>query len=113
MDRENIRKEWGKAKENRNSHGTSFSNDLELGEQVPVYLPVVMSTWKPDGQYLQACHLDNARFRVLRPPAAETIERLEGKKNNSSRMPTPTSCAEWDGFVEWSSRNRYCNAVWY
>ena len=95
--------------------------DLKSHKDWPVYLPVVVSTWKPDGQYLRACPLDRVRFITLRPPAAERAETTtrqrkkssKESKSNDSEIPAETSCAEWMGFLNWISQQEDSTATWY
>ena len=74
---------------------------------VPVYLPVVVSTWQPTGEYLPTCLLDCHRFRFIRPLGAEKLETGYNSKNGTAIYPT-TSCAEWDGFITWISKINHC-----
>lgn len=69
---------------------------------VPVYLPVIMSTWNPDGTYLATCFLDCLRFRFIRPLGAEKAEPSYKSRSTGPIYPE-TACAEWDGFVNWIS----------
>lgn len=71
--------------------------------RVPVYLPVIISTWHPDGTYLPTCFLDCRRFRFIRPLGAEKEESLYKSKKREVVYPA-TSCAEWDGFVNWTAQ---------
>ena len=70
---------------------------------VPVYLPVIISTWHPDGTYLPTCFLDCHRFRFIRPLGAEKQESGYKSKKWEGVYPA-TSCAEWDGFVTWTAQ---------
>ena len=74
-----------------------------LDANVPVYLPVIMSTWHPDGMYLATCFLDCLRFRFIRPLGAEKGEQTYKSKKTGNIYPE-TACAEWDGFINWISQ---------
>jgi hypothetical protein len=92
-------------------------HDLKPHDSVPFYLPIVNSTWNPSGKYLRACPLDSLRFAVLRPPEAEKIEqspRHSTPKKVGGKLPIPSesSCAEWDGFLNVMSQPRYTKMVW-
>ena len=90
---------------------------LKPHASIPFYLPVVTSTWYPNGKYLRACALDSLRFAVLRPPEAQKVEEsqryIAQKKPGKSHIPTETGCAEWDGFLEMMSRLQDTNTVFY
>lgn len=95
--------------------------DLKQHKDWPVYLPVVISTWKPNGEYLRACPLDRVRFIASRPPAAEKKEIIPRKmkktngesKFEASAIPTETGCAEWVGFLNWINQQKDFTATWY
>lgn len=90
-------------------------SNLKPDNRVPVYLPVIISTWNPAGEYLPACGLDRLRFSILRPPEAEKKEQWSRQKafKSTDTMPTADSCAEWDGFVDFISRPEHQEISWY
>lgn len=101
------------------------AHNLKQHKDWPAYLPVVVSTWKPDGRYLRACPLDRVRFTFLRPPAAEIAENNPQKLSKAQRenksvdrqlianIPSERSCAEWEGFITWISQQDHSTATWY
>lgn len=89
-------------------------SNLKPDSHVPVYFPVISSTWTPAGEYLPACGLDRLRFSILRPPEAEKEEqRARQRPFNFTAMPTEESCAEWDGFIDFMSRPEHREVSWY
>jgi hypothetical protein len=90
-------------------------HDLKPHEHVPVYLPIVATTWTPVGEYKPACALDSIRFRFLRPPAAEKQEILSKEiESKNTRIPTATGCAEWECFLSIMAQQiGGKNPVWY
>ena len=95
-------KEENSIKEEINTLETE--NPPDAGDaSMPVYLPVIISTWHPDGTYLPTCFLDCRRFRFIRPLGAEKQESLYKSKKREGVYPA-TSCAEWDGFVNWTAQ---------
>ena len=96
------------------SHNCKFQH-FRPHDIVPIYLPIVGSTWQPNGRYLRSCLLDGIRFAMLRPPAAEKMEQSHGtqKEGKNRRILPETSCAEWDAFVNVLSSPRYTQTTWY
>ena len=96
-------------------------HDLKPHNNVPVYLPIVTSTWYPSGKYLRACPLDSLRFALFRPPEAERIEQSQRSTSKTKEatvrkglIPPESSCAEWDGFLNVMSQLPPNNdKVWY
>ena len=95
--------------------------DLKQHKDWPVYLPVVISTWKPNGEYMRACALDRVRFIASRPPAAERKENIPrymkkptgNSESQASEIPSETGCAEWVGFLNWINQQKACTGTWY
>ncbi|KAI1130221.1 hypothetical protein F5Y10DRAFT_289679 [Nemania abortiva] len=73
---------------------------------IPVNLPGIVATWRPNGDYMESCLLDHFRFHVRKPQSAKRRER--SRKDSQRALYPVQSCAEWSGLLEWCA----CTRTW-